>query len=96
MVFGESVWGFECSLSKISENLICSRSEMDITFVFGTKISGSNPDGSTTLNPFILGRCSDFDNRYIFYFSRSPLEPPNAKFFSVGVRFLIANFNDFF
>lgn len=76
MVFGETVRGFESSLFKNSENLICSRSEMDITFVFGTKVSGSNPDGSTTLNPFILGTCSDFDNRYIFYLSRTPTRTP--------------------
>lgn len=71
MVFGETVWGFESSLSKNSENLICPRGEMDITSDFGSEISSSNLDGGTSLNPFILGRCSDFDNRYIFYLSRT-------------------------
>ncbi len=34
-------------------NLICSRSVMDSTMVFGTICSGSSPDGSTTKSIFV-------------------------------------------
>lgn len=82
--FGEIVWGFESSLSKNSENLICPRGEMDITSDFGSEISSSNLDGGTSLNLFISGRCSDCQNRYIFCFTRTPTRTPYCKIFQCG------------
>ena len=38
-------------------NLICAHSEMDITMVFGTISSGSNPDGRATAKKLRLRLC---------------------------------------
>ena len=75
-VFGASVRGFKCSpyqkykfapivkwISQTSSERLCR-----VRVLVGAP-----------LNPFILGACSDFNNRYFFVFYKPKFEPPHTQ-----------------